>query len=104
MKKFAFALATTAALALAACGDATDASEDAIADTVEVPADEAMANTPDPVMDEAATAPAPTPQQVEEGMDSVDQTAEQAADDAQAAADDVQAALDAAEAAEAAQN
>ena len=100
MKKFAIVLAAPAMLVLAACGDATDASEDAVADTVEVPADEAMANVPDPVVDNAATATAPTAAEAEEAMEETQQTAEQAADDAQAAADDVQAALDAAEAAQ----
>ena len=47
-------LTPLAALALAACGSSTDASEDAMADTVEIPADEAMANAPDPVADPAA--------------------------------------------------
>lgn len=52
MKKFALsAVAVTAALALAACGNSTDASDEAMADTVEVPADEAVAGTPDPVAD-----------------------------------------------------
>jgi len=50
------ALATTAALALAACGSTTDASEDAIADTVEMPADQAMADAPEPVADDAVIA------------------------------------------------
>lgn len=60
VKKLAI-LAFTAAgsLALAACGSTTDASEDAMADDVEMPADQAMADTPEPVMDEAATLEAP---------------------------------------------
>ena len=55
MKKLiatSFAAITT--LTLAACGSSTDASEDAVADTVEMPADEAMAGTPQPVEDPAA--------------------------------------------------
>ena len=52
MKKLILALA--APFALAACGSSTDASEDAVADTVEMPADEAMANTPPPVADPSA--------------------------------------------------
>ena len=52
MKKLAlFAAASSFALALAACGDSNDASEDALADDVELPADEAMANVPDPTAD-----------------------------------------------------
>lgn len=55
---FAARLAFSAplALVLAACGSATDASEDALADNVELPADESMAGTPAPVADEAALA------------------------------------------------
>ena len=49
MKKFAIIAAAAGAFALAGCGDTTDASEDAVADSVEVPADEAMADAPDPV-------------------------------------------------------
>ena len=58
MKKIAlFAAVSSFALALAACGGSDDASEDAMADDVEMPADEAMADTPLPVADatEAAT-------------------------------------------------
>ena len=52
MKKFTLiAIASTATLALAACGGTTDASEDAMADTVEMPADQALADTPEPVED-----------------------------------------------------
>ena len=56
MKKFVIAaFASTAALALTACGDSTDASDEAMADTVEMPADAAVDGTPDPVVDDAAT-------------------------------------------------
>ncbi len=41
-------------LLLAACGGYTDASEDALADNVEMPADEALVGTPEPVADDAA--------------------------------------------------
>ena len=55
MKKIAHcALTAAAALALTACGSSTDASDEAMADTVEVPAEEAVAGTPDPVADAAA--------------------------------------------------
>jgi hypothetical protein len=51
-----FMLAAPLLLALAACGSATDASEDALADNVEVPADQAMQGTPAPVADADALA------------------------------------------------
>lgn len=55
VKKLALAATASAAmLLLAACGSATDASEDAMADTVEMPADDAMAGAPEPVADDAA--------------------------------------------------
>jgi len=92
MKKFALIAATSAAFALAGCGSADDASEDSMADTVEMPADEALANTPDPVTDAASDA-------VEDATD----TAEAAADTAAAAGDAaVDAANEAAAAADAA--
>ncbi len=53
-KPVKFAAVAAFALGLAACGSATDASEDALADNVEVPADEAMAAAPAPVADPAA--------------------------------------------------
>jgi hypothetical protein len=92
MKKFALiAFASTAALGLAACGSSDDASEDAMADTVEIPADEAMAGLPDPVADE--------PGEATETTEETRRTAEQAADDAVATVDDVEAAVRDAEAA-----
>ena len=57
-KTLMIALSCAATLALSACGSATDASEDAVADNVEVPADEAMAGTPAPVTDPDALAEA----------------------------------------------
>lgn len=46
MKKIAYTLlASAGALALAACGSSDSASEDAQADSVEMPADEAMTGT-----------------------------------------------------------
>jgi len=57
MKKIAYAaFASLAALSLTACGSADDASSDAEADTVEMPADEVMAGTEAPVADADATA------------------------------------------------
>ena len=96
MKKLAF-IATTAAFALAACGETTDASDDAVADTVEVPADAAMADAPPPVVDEA---PVVTNEQANEAMNVTEEEAEAAANRAERTVD---AALDAAAAAERAQ-
>lgn len=60
-KTLQFAATIAFAAALAACGSATDASEDAMADNVEVPADEAMTGAPAPVADaEALTEEAET--------------------------------------------
>jgi hypothetical protein len=76
VKKLAtIAFAAAGSLALVACGSTTDASEDAMADDVEMPADQAMADTPEPVMDENATLDAPE----EEPMDVI-QAAEAASD------------------------
>jgi hypothetical protein len=50
------AFASAAALTLAACGSSDDASEDAMADNVEMPADEAMADAAEPVADTDLTA------------------------------------------------
>lgn len=90
MKKIAlFAAACSFALALAACGDSNDASEDALADDVELPADEAMSNVPDPAPDVESTEDAQTEAETREA-------AETAADDAEAAVADVEAATAAA--------
>jgi hypothetical protein len=85
MKKIAlFAAASSFALALAACGDSNDASEDALADDVELPADNAMANVPDPAADVESE---------DTQSDAVTQeAAEDAADQAEAAVADVEAA------------
>ena len=93
MKKIAlFAAVSSFALALAACGGSDDASEDALADDVEMPADEAMADMPMPVADATEAAE-------EAGEDAADDAAA-SAEEAAAAAE--QAAADAAAAAEAA--
>ena len=91
MKKiFAVSVLASAALALAACGDSTDASEDATADTVEMPADDAMAGAPAPVEDAAA---------IDAEMEANEQDAAEAAADAQATVDEsVEGAIDDAEA------
>lgn len=94
MKKFALIAAASAAFALAGCGDATDASEDAMADTVEMPADEAMSDVPDPAADvDSADA-------IEAAEEDALETAESAADEAEAAVADVEAAAAAADAEE----
>lgn len=96
MKKFAIIAATTAALALSACGESTDASEDAVADTVEVPADDAMEGLPDPVAD----ADAMTEEEaaaVDAAMDDGEAMAEEAGDAAQQTVDDAIAAAEAAQ-------
>jgi hypothetical protein len=57
MKKIAFAvLAGAAALSLSACGSTDDASEDAMAQDVELPAEEAVGDAAMPVDDPAAAA------------------------------------------------
>lgn len=94
MKKLAF-IATGAAFALAACGSSTDASEEAMADTVEVPADDAMADAPEPIED----ANAMTEEEIDESMAEVEADAEAAGDAAQSVADaamEAQAEMDAA--------
>ena len=89
MKKIAlFAAVSSFALALAACGDSDDASEDSLADNVEMPADEAMADMPMPAADateatDEAAEDADTAANAEEAADA----AEQAAADAAAAAE-----------------
>jgi maltose-binding protein MalE len=90
MKKFALiAAASSMALALAACGDADDASEDAMADNVEMPADEAMASVPDPATDAVDDAAEEATQDAEAA---IEQTAETAADAAEATVADIEAA------------
>ena len=87
MKAFNMILAVGAmSLALAGCGDNGDASEDATADSVEIPADEAMADAPMPAEDDTALA---EPAEETDTVDEVEADAQQAADDAQSAVDDV---------------
>jgi hypothetical protein len=87
MKKLTY-FAPIALLALAACGSSTDASEDATADTVEIPADEAMSGMPDPVADPAAGIDAPVDDMAPvETTEDVGDAAEAAAMDAAAAAE-----------------
>lgn len=83
-----------AALTLAACGSSDDASTEATADTVEMPADEALeAITDDPLEDPEATAPdapedeAATAAGAEEAGDAAADVAAEAAAAAEAASE-----------------
>ena len=90
MKKLALTAASAFAFALAACGSADDASEDAMADTVEMPADAAMADAAEPVADTG------TSEAVEDASTDVADPTAQAGDAAEAAAADAAAAAEAA--------
>ncbi|MEO1488694.1 MAG: hypothetical protein AAFR88_04550 [Pseudomonadota bacterium] len=102
------ALVSGTALALAACGSSDDASADATADTVEMPAAEALEPiTEEPVADDAIDGPEEidpaenavseeTATQAAENAASVAEQAEAAAAEAEAAASAAQAAADAA--------
>ena len=93
MKKITlFAAVSSFALALAACGGSDDASEDAMADDVEMPADEAMADTPMPVADATEAAE----DAADDAADDASASAEEAADAAEQAAADAAAAAEAA--------
>ncbi len=100
MKKLAFTvLAASAALTLAACGDSTPASSEAMADNVEMPADEALAGTPAPVSDADAVADAAAAASTPATAEATGDATEEAADAAVSAAADAEAAAAAAEAA-----
>ena len=91
MKKIAFtAFVSAAALGLAACGGSDDASEDAMADNVEMPADEALADVDEPVADSMGEAAE------DAEADVADTAAVDAGDAAEAAAADAAAAAEAA--------
>lgn len=100
MKKFAYtAFASTAALALAACGSADDASVEAEADTVEVAADEAMEGVTEgdaPAADAAAGEAGAAEEAAAGASEAVAAEADNAGDAAAAAAADVKAAAAAA--------
>lgn len=100
MKKLvAGALVGSLALGLAACGSSDDASTEAMPDTVEMPAEEALAPiTDEPVEDLDALGP---PVDASERAPSVE-TAEEAADAAESVAAEAAAAAEAADAAAAA--
>lgn len=68
-------LAAAFALTLAGCGSATDASEEAMADNVELPADQAMQGAPAPVAD---------PQALVEEAEAAEANAIEAAEEAEA--------------------
>ena len=85
-------LVLAAAFALAGCGHADDASQEAQADSVEIPADEALQNTPEPSTDTAAADSA-----AEQATKAAEASANQSADAAQAAAADATAAAEAAQ-------
>lgn len=90
MRKIALAaLASLAALTLSACGRSEDASNDADADNVEVPADQAMAGSEQPVPDASATAnDTSTDTAVNQAEDAGERAADAAADVAAAASPD----------------
>ena len=96
MKNFSIAAAAGLALTLAACGSADDASTEAEADTVEVPANDALEGVGDePVVDEEANA-------VEDATAEAEAAAAETAANAEAAGDaaaDVAAQVEAAAAA-----
>lgn len=89
MKKLAYlAAASAATLVLAACGSADDASVDAEADTVEMPADEAMSAVEEEPVEDGNAAIEDQQTQAEEAEAAVAAAAADAAADvaAQAAA------------------
>jgi len=95
MKKIiAAAFASTAALALAACGSSDQAADEAAADNVEMPAEEAVpvdaATAPADAMAPAAdaSAAADAANDAKAGAEAAADAAEKAADDAKAAADE----------------
>jgi hypothetical protein len=90
MKKIAYAaLASLAALTLSACGSSDDASTDAQADNVEMPADQAMAGTAQPSADASATDDVTsTEEAVTRAQDAGEKAADAAADVAAEASGD----------------
>ena len=92
MRKIATVLASGLVLALAACGDSEEVAEEAIENTVEIPADEAMVGVPEPQADVVAEAE----EDASESVDDAVEAAEQAADAAEQAAQDAAAAAEAA--------
>ena len=101
MKKFtSLAILGGATFALAACGRSENASVDATADTVELPAAEALESVPDDAVEDPAANAALEEETGEDATAAVTQEdAETAADNAVAVADEAIAAAEAAEAA-----
>jgi hypothetical protein len=84
----AFVLAAPLALALAGCGRSDNASTEAEADTVEIPANEALAPVDAaPVADPNANAALPADTETESEQERIQAAGDSAADTAAAAAD-----------------
>lgn len=89
------------ALVLAACGDSDNASDEVVAEDVEIPADDALTDiTDEPMADDAVEAPEPAPaaqpiQTAEERQEEVRQSVQDDATKATEAAADIQAEIDA---------
>ncbi|WP_370177951.1 hypothetical protein [Alteriqipengyuania sp.] len=89
------------ALALAACGDSNNASDEVVAEDVEIAADDALTDiTEEPIEDDAVEAPAPAPEPVdtrtpEERQEEVRRSVQDDAANATEAAADIQAEIDA---------
>lgn len=89
MRKIAFAaFASLAALTLSACGSSDDASSDAEADNVEMPADQALSGSEQPVPDASATDNDTSTDQASQAEAAGDRAADAAADVAAAASGD----------------
>ncbi|MEH6685089.1 MAG: hypothetical protein V7664_11375 [Qipengyuania sp.] len=85
---FRIALTAAATLALAACGSTEDASTEAEADTVEIAADDALADVEaEPVEDPAANDVAETPDLSPSETAQIQEAGDNAADTAAAAMD-----------------
>ena len=93
MHAIRLALAATLGLGLAACGESDTAEEASVADSVEMPADEAMRDAPMPLEDNAMMED-DEPVRAAPPVETVERQAERAADDAQSAVDDAIAAAE----------
>ena len=102
VRKGMMGLVGVGALALAACGDSDDASDEVVADDVEIVADEALLDvSEEPIEDDGLATPAPMPapapvdtQSAEERAAAERERMQSDADAAAAAAADIQAELD----------
>jgi len=94
------ALIGVGALALAACGDSDDASNEVVAEDVEIMADEQLDDITDmPVEDDAVATPEPMPapvetQSAEERVEAERERMQDTASEAEKAAADIQAELE----------